>query len=134
MVVRKTHIYIALVAVVVLAAFFAQRYDEARALKAQKELTVSICMSTIERAAYVANGFHILQQRTLERGHKGDALSARNYEAVADSIISTFPGAASTDARVDRIEMFDGRVVFRIPDATRAKERKGCESLPPPTP
>lgn len=138
MVVRKTHLYLAIVVVVILAAFFAQRYQNQKALDLQKNTTIALCMASVERSSYVANGFRILAQRVQTRNHAGDRTSALNYNAVADSIISTFPGVAKNNTHVDRIEMFDGKVVFRIPDDTRDEEQKGCtqafDTLPAKTP
>lgn len=138
MVVRQSHLIAAVLLLVLLAAYFGQRTENRHALKVQRDTTIDLCVASVERSSYIANGFRILSERVGDRNNPGDAISAKNYAAVERSIVGTFPGVARRDADVERIETFDGRVVFHISDQGRALERQGCASafqhLPAPPP
>lgn len=134
MVVRRTHLIAAAVLLVFAAAYFAQRTENRHALKLQRDTAITLCVADVERSSYIANGFRILAERVSHRKNPGDILSGKSYSAVERSIIGTFPGVAQRDAQVDRIETFNGNVIFRISEQGKALERQGCteafEKLP----
>lgn len=125
--IRKSHLIAVGLVLILLLSYFAQRAENRSALNSQRNTSIDLCVASVERASYIANGFKLLSERVGGRDNPGDAISAKDYKAVEDSIVATFPGVAKDDAQVDRIETFDGRIVFRLSDQGHILERKGCE-------
>jgi hypothetical protein len=129
MVVKQTHLIAFLIILAIAVGYVIQRKANESDQAKSQAANVTLCVASVTRGAYMANGFDQLAQRVTARDKAGDNRAAKDYAAAANSIRGTFPGEAAKDGRVERVEESDGTVRFALSEASKDLIRASCRQV-----
>lgn len=131
MVVKREHLIAVAFVLVLAVSYFAQKEQNALALKHARENVITLCEKSVARDAFAANGLIQVAERVEARGQSGDKLSAEKYRAAALAIAIALPHPEGLQdhqklIEVDTITGPDGKVRFSLTEQAKKLQAIGC--------
>lgn len=139
MVLRKEHLYVLGLILVLAIAYFAQHTQNGQALHRQRDNLVEGCVRASARTAIIA-AFTMDAARTRQATPgRANELAASRYFGYAAGIISTIPAPLGhrDDERLADVEQIENprtkKITFRLTEEAKRLQAAGCQSAYPRT-